>query len=158
MKTVLHLTPAGSQLWRKGPAGWQAHDGASSGPVWVLTDLAEEGFADLQVPRIFGRDRQAFVARQLASRFPDTPYRTVLPAARGGSQRARIGCVSEPAPGSAPRGRAGRLGRARDKETLSSSNNVSSLGKQSSKRKGAKSAKTSQSNIFTYPFRASLLV
>lgn len=90
MKTVLHLTPAGSQLWRKGPAGWQAHDGASSGPVWVLTDLAEEGFADLQVPRIFGRDRQAFVARQLASRFPDTPYRTVLPAARGGSLMDRI--------------------------------------------------------------------
>lgn len=90
MKTVLHLTPAGSQLWRKGPAGWQAHDDASSGPVWVLTDLAEEGFAELQVPRIFGRDRQAFVARQLASRFPDTPYRSVLPPVHGGSLMDRI--------------------------------------------------------------------
>ena len=79
MKTVLHLTPGGSQYWLKGRDGWQPHDGPPSGPVWVVTDLAEEGFAEIQIPRIFGRDRQNYVSRQVASRFPDTPYRTTLP-------------------------------------------------------------------------------
>ena len=90
MKTVLHLTPSGSQYWRKGRDGWQPHDGTPGGPVWVVTDLAEEGFAEIQIPRIFGRDRQNYVARQLASRFPDTPYRTTLPVKPGGGLMDRI--------------------------------------------------------------------
>lgn len=90
MKTVLHLTPSGSQVWLKGRDGWRPHDGPPSGPVWVVTDLAEEAFAEIQIPRIFGRDRQNLVARQLASRFPDTPYRTPLPVKPGGSLMDRI--------------------------------------------------------------------
>lgn len=90
MKTVLHLTPAGSRLWRKSRDGWQPHDGPSVGPVWVVTDLAEEGFAEIQIPRIFGRDRMAFVARQVANRFPDTAYRTVLPVRHAGGLMDRI--------------------------------------------------------------------
>ncbi|MDP2369747.1 hypothetical protein [Rhodoferax sp.] len=90
MKTVLHLTPSGSQFWRQSREGWQPHDGPSSGPVWVVTDLAEEGFAEIQIPRIFGRDRQAFVARQVANRFPDTAYRTGLPVRHVGGLMDRI--------------------------------------------------------------------
>lgn len=85
MKNVLHLTSSGSQLWRKSRDGWQTSDGPPVGSVWVVTDLAEESFAEIQIPRIFGRDRQGFIARQLASRFPDTPYRTTLsPRPTGG--------------------------------------------------------------------------
>ena len=90
MKTVLHLTYSGPQLWNKGRAGWQACDGPADGPVWVVTDLAEESFAEIQIPRIFGRDRQGFIARQLASRFPDTLFRTTLPAVPSGSFMDRI--------------------------------------------------------------------
>jgi len=90
MRTVLYLTSAGAQLWRKRRAGWQAHDGAPNGPVWVVTDLAEESFDELQIPRIFGRDRQGFIARQLANHFPDTPFRTTLPIHPGGSLMDRI--------------------------------------------------------------------
>ena len=90
MKTVLHLTSSGPQLWNKGRAGWQACDGPADGPVWVVTDLAEESFAEIQIPRIFGRDRQGFIARQLASRFPDTLFRTTLPAVPSGSFMDRI--------------------------------------------------------------------
>jgi hypothetical protein len=90
MKTVLHLTPSGSQYWLKGRDAWQPHDGPPSGPVWVVTDLAEEGFAEIQIPRIFGRDRQNYVSRQVSSRFPDTPYRTTLPVKPGGGLMDRI--------------------------------------------------------------------
>ena len=90
MQTVLHLTSSGEQYWRKGRDGWQPVEGPPAGPVWVVTDLAEEGFAEIQIPRVFGRDRQNFVARQLASRFPDTPYRTPLPVKPGGSLMDRI--------------------------------------------------------------------
>ena len=90
MKTVLHLTPAGSQLWHKGREGWQPCEGPAAGPVWVVTDLADESFSEIQIPRIFGRDRQGFITRQLASRFPDTLFRTTLPGAPGGSLMDRL--------------------------------------------------------------------
>lgn len=96
MKTVLHLTTGGAQLWAKGAQGWQPQDGPAPGPVWLLTDLAEEAFAELTIPRIFGRDRQAFVARQLAARFPDTPYRAVLQAGAGGGFMDRLAPPRQP--------------------------------------------------------------
>lgn len=96
MKTVLHLTTAGVQLWCKDAQGWQPQEGAPRGPVWVLTDLAEEAFAEMTIPRIFGRDRQAFVARQLAARFPDTSYRTMLPPAAGGGLMDRLAPPRQP--------------------------------------------------------------
>jgi hypothetical protein len=91
MKFLLHVTHTSSQLWQKNREGWRIHAGdAPSGPVWVLTDLPEEGFAEIQVPRLFGRDRQTFLARQLASRFPDTPYRSLLPARSSGGLMERL--------------------------------------------------------------------
>lgn len=90
MKTVLHLTSAGAQYWRKSHDGWQAHEGPPAGPVWVITDLPEETFAEIQIPRIFGRDRQNFVARQITNRFPDTPYRITLPVRPSGGLMDRI--------------------------------------------------------------------
>lgn len=42
--------------------------------------MAEETLTEVQVPRLYGRDRAGFIARQLTSRFPETPYRTALPA------------------------------------------------------------------------------
>ena len=61
------------------------HDGPASGPVWILTNLPAEGIAEIQMPRIFGRDRAAFVDRQLASHFPDTHYRVALSTRKGSS-------------------------------------------------------------------------
>ncbi len=90
MKLLLHITQAGAQLWRKSRDGWQPQQGDARGPVWVLSDLAEEGFSEIQVPRLFGRDRQNFLDRQLASRFPDTPYRGLLPTPSGGGLMQRI--------------------------------------------------------------------
>ncbi len=91
MKYLLHVTPADSRLWQMDREGWHVHAGeAPSGPVWVLTDLPEEGFTEIQVPRLFGRDRQSFLARQLASRFPDTPYRSLLPARPSGGLMERL--------------------------------------------------------------------
>lgn len=89
MKTVLYLGPAGRQWWGKDRHGWHLLNGETGRPVWVVTDLAEESFAEIEMPRLYGRDRIAFAARQLASRFPDTPYRTLLPG-RGGSLLERI--------------------------------------------------------------------
>jgi hypothetical protein len=81
VKTVLHLTADGAQFWRKSNRQWLPVANPDQGSVWIVTDLAEETLTEIQIPRLFGRDRTNFVQRQLASRFPDTPYRAVLPAA-----------------------------------------------------------------------------
>lgn len=91
MATVLHLTSTSSQFWCHSRGdGWRAVDEPPDGPVWVLADVAEENFAEIQIPRIFGRDRQAFIARQLANRFADTPFRTTLPIQSSGSVMERL--------------------------------------------------------------------
>ena len=90
MATVLHLTATGSQFWCKNRDGWHAVDRPSDDPVWVVVDVAEESFAEIQIPRIFGRDRQAFIARQLANRLADTPFRTPLPIQPSGSVMDRL--------------------------------------------------------------------
>ncbi|MGE5385604.1 MAG: hypothetical protein ACM3SV_06940 [Betaproteobacteria bacterium] len=89
MKTILYLGPTGHQWWGRDRHGWHLLNGETEHPVWVVTDLAEESFAEIEVPRLFGRDRAAFVARQLANRFPDTPYRSILPH-HGGSISERL--------------------------------------------------------------------
>jgi hypothetical protein len=81
MKAVLHVTASGTQLWQKQGLTWAAIDGPAKAPVWIVADLAEEAFHEVPVPRVFGRDRAGFLNRQLATRFPDTPYKTALPAA-----------------------------------------------------------------------------
>ncbi len=85
MKYVLFLSRTERQLWSKDDRGWQRVSGEPKGPVWVVTDLAEESFAEIRTPRLFGRDRSSYIARQLASRYPDTPYRTcITPTQEGG--------------------------------------------------------------------------
>lgn len=75
MKYVLYLSPSDRQLWCKSAKGWQITSGEPDGPVWVVTDLAEESLTESKTPRLFGRDRTSFVERQVVARFPDTPYR-----------------------------------------------------------------------------------
>jgi hypothetical protein len=81
MKAVLYVTASGSQLWQRQGATWVALDGPTETPVWVVADLAEEAFHEVPVPRVFGGDRAGFLNRQLATRFPDTPYKIALNAA-----------------------------------------------------------------------------
>lgn len=78
MKPLLYLGPSGRQFWCKGKHGWQPTADVPGEPVWVVTDFAEESFTEIEMPRLFGRDRSTYIARQLATRFPDTPYRAVL--------------------------------------------------------------------------------
>ncbi len=90
MKTVLHIGLGGLEYWRKSRGGWQAVAGAAQGAIWVVTDLAEESLIDIAVPRLFGRDRAHFVARQLVNRFPDTPFRSATPLPAGASLMERL--------------------------------------------------------------------
>ena len=90
MKALLHIGPLGSQYWQRNKAGWEVRASAPVGPVWALTDLAEEGFTQLQMPRLFGRDRRDYIRRQLVSRFPDTPFRLALPDVNRGSFWERL--------------------------------------------------------------------
>lgn len=60
------------------------------GPVWVVTDLTEENFVEISVPRIYGGDRSRYVARQLLARFPETRYRIALKARSTGSLMERL--------------------------------------------------------------------
>ena len=90
MKTLLLIGANGVQYWQRNRGRWHLDVGAARGPVWAVTDLAEESFAQIQVPRLLGRDRADYLARQLASRFPDTPFRTTLPAPAPGSLLDRL--------------------------------------------------------------------
>ncbi|MCX7156837.1 MAG: hypothetical protein NTW45_10410 [Rhodocyclales bacterium] len=78
MKFLLYLSPTERQLWGRDGQGWQRVSGEPIGHVWVVTDLVGESFAEIKTPRLFGRDRGSYIARQLATRYPDTPYRTFL--------------------------------------------------------------------------------
>lgn len=92
MKTLLHLSPAGRQYWRRTRQGWQplTGDPDTRDPLWVVTDLAEESFAEIETPRLYGRDRNDLLDRQLATRFPDTPYRSRLKVDHGGKLIERL--------------------------------------------------------------------
>jgi len=90
MQTVLYITIAGAQYWRKSGRTWQPCDGLQAGALWVVTNLAEEGTAEIHVPRLFGNDRKNFIQRQLSSRFPDTPYCHVLAQPAHGSLMERL--------------------------------------------------------------------
>ncbi|MBU3739044.1 MAG: hypothetical protein FGM55_08840 [Rhodoferax sp.] len=90
MKTLAYLTPAGTEFWLKSSAGWEPSEVPQGGPVWMVTDLAEESLSDIQVPRLFGRDRSGYIQRQLASKYPESPYRMALPPPAGGTLMARL--------------------------------------------------------------------
>lgn len=85
MPTLLHLSTAGVAYWHRSKGAWCEGPDAATESVWVVTDMAEETFAEITVPRIYGGDRQRFVRRQLRNRFPDNPYCKALPMpAKGG--------------------------------------------------------------------------
>lgn len=79
MKQVLLLTPGERHWWRNDGHQWLPQAMESDGPIWVITDLAEESLAESKIPRLFGKDRSAFVQRQLAGRYPDTLFRGAMP-------------------------------------------------------------------------------
>ena len=90
MATVLFLTAEGSTWWSNQTGRWLALPGATSDPVWVVTDLTEETLVEIAVPRIFGNDRTRFVQRQLTNRFPESPYGAALPPRRSGDLMSRL--------------------------------------------------------------------
>lgn len=90
MKFLLYLSPTERQLWGKEKHGWQRVSGEPHDNVWVVTDLAEESFAEIKTPRLFGRDRGSYIARQLATRYPDTPYRGFMTPSPAGDLIGRI--------------------------------------------------------------------
>ena len=90
MATVLFLNAQGPCWWEKQGGVWRLLPGPVSDPVWVVTDLTEETLVEITVPRIFGNDRNLFVQRQLANRFPESPFRTALKFAPSGSLMNRL--------------------------------------------------------------------
>ena len=90
MKSILHLTVDGAHFWRKASGQWLPVEAPDKGAVWVVSDLAEESLTEIQIPRLFGRDRSNYIDRQLKSRFPDTPYKSMLAAAAPASLLDRI--------------------------------------------------------------------
>ncbi len=90
MACVLHISATGNIWWGKRSTGWVPLPQPDKGPVWALTDLAEESFVEIAVPRVFGNDRRNFVERQLANRFPETRFKASVPAQRGGGLMDRI--------------------------------------------------------------------
>ncbi|MBK9625702.1 MAG: hypothetical protein IPO38_14735 [Rhodocyclaceae bacterium] len=87
MKYLLYLNRTERELWRKDGGAWQRLSGQSEakGLIWAVTDFAEESIAEIKAPRLFGRDRSSFIARQLSNRHPDTPFRTsITPDQDGG--------------------------------------------------------------------------
>jgi hypothetical protein len=98
MSTVVYVTNAGAVWWEKNQQGWITVEAANhdvTQPVWVVTDLGEETFSELAVPRIFGSDRTGFVNRQLSNRFPDSLFRIALPPAQVGGLMDRLAPPSQ---------------------------------------------------------------
>jgi len=84
MACVLHISAAGNIWWGKKTTGWEVLPQPDERPVWVVTDLTEESFIEITVPRVFGSDRSNYVQRQLVNRFPDSRFRVALTTQRKG--------------------------------------------------------------------------
>lgn len=85
MSQVLYIGPTGQELWRREAGRWRRGAAPAAEDTWVVTDLPEESLSEIRTPRLFGRDRSALIARQLAAAYPDSPYRAFLtPAQQGG--------------------------------------------------------------------------
>ena len=98
MRNVVHVSVAGAVWWQKTANGWQLLDTSeenNKGPVWVVTDLAEETFSEIKVPRVFGSDRASFIRRQLTNRFPDSVFRIALPPPQAGGLMDRLAPPSQ---------------------------------------------------------------
>jgi hypothetical protein len=98
MTIVVQVTVNGSTWWKKTTAGWLGVEQSEvdvKEPVWVVTDLAEETFTELSVPRIFGPDRNNFILRQLANRFPESVFRIALPPPQTGGLMDRLAPPSQ---------------------------------------------------------------
>lgn len=80
MTLLLYLGLTRRQYWQRTAQGWQAlnEQPRPNQPVWVVTNLAEEGYAEIDIPRVFGKDRTDLLQRQLAGHFPETDYRARL--------------------------------------------------------------------------------
>ena len=98
MHNLVHVSVNGSVWWEKTSDGWRiidALDANAKSPVWVVTDLAEETFTEIKVPRVFGSDRANYIRRQLANRFPDSVFRIALPAPQAGGLMDRLAPPSQ---------------------------------------------------------------
>lgn len=87
--SVLLIEPTGDHYWQRAGKAWHAlpeGEAPPAGALRIVTNLPDENIVDIEVPRLFGNDRKAFIARQLATRFPDTIYRGSQPVAGSGWQ------------------------------------------------------------------------
>lgn len=79
MTVVFYIGSSGSSYWqRQRNRQWKKIAAPGKGPVHVVTDLAEETLTEVDVPRLFGSDRQAFINRALTSKLAETPYRSAI--------------------------------------------------------------------------------
>ncbi len=90
MKFVLYLGAEKQQMWRHDGKRWERWAGEPQGSLWVVTDLPEESFTEIRTPRLMGRDRSAFLARQIATAYPDTPYRSSMTPLQDGGLLGKI--------------------------------------------------------------------
>lgn len=71
--------------------GWQAFEdylaGQREARFRLLTNLADEGFAQESIPFLWGRDRQALIARKIGQHFPGTPLSLSLSLGREKTRR-----------------------------------------------------------------------
>ena len=90
MAAVLLISSVASTWWSNDGGQWSVTGQAPAGPVWVVTDLTEETFVEIAVPRVFGSDRTQYIQRQLANRFPDSRFRAALVPKASGSLMNRL--------------------------------------------------------------------
>ncbi|MFA6061145.1 MAG: hypothetical protein WC736_00925 [Gallionella sp.] len=75
MKTVLLIHASGAQYFRNIRGAWQTATQTEPGDrLWVIVNLPEETLEALNVPLLFGRDRNSYLARRLAATFPHSHY------------------------------------------------------------------------------------
>jgi|GEM_PF-5631551 len=94
MSTVVLLSVEGARLYRGSGKRWQKGDAPRPGErIHVVVDTAFESFKAFDLPRVFGADRDALLARRLNEQFPDTPLRTAVPLDPNplAAQRAHLG-------------------------------------------------------------------
>lgn len=79
-KIVCSIGARGSTMLARGPQGWRSSsDTPQRYRCAVVTDLIDESYLSLDVPKLGASDRHGFIEMQLQNRFPDTALRASLP-------------------------------------------------------------------------------
>jgi hypothetical protein len=79
LKILCSISASGTRTLVRHKSGWQPGEAPARQRRSVITNLIDESYVAVDLPKLRGADRRSFIDLQLQQRFAETPLRAVLP-------------------------------------------------------------------------------